>query len=229
MLSILMPVYNERATVEAALDDALSVTLPVPSEVVAVDDGSTDGSAELLARIAEGEPRLRVLTHARNAGKGSAVRTALGAARGDFAAILDADLEYDASDLGLLIGPLLAGEANAIFGVRELVGATGQARRFQLGNRIVTRATNVLFRASLHDVMTCHKMIRTDLFRELDLRARGFELEPEIAVRLLQRGESIAEVPIHYRPRSADAGKKLDVGDGLHVLALLMRCRLATT
>jgi glycosyltransferase involved in cell wall biosynthesis len=163
--------------------------------------------------------------HEVNQGKGAAVRTALSHARGEFSAILNADLEYSASDLAVLLPPLLRGDANAVFGVRAFNGHTSHSYLYVLGNRGVTFVANVLFNVYLGDLMTCHKAIRTDLFRRLPLRARGFDIEPEIAARLIQRGERIYEVPISYRARTTDEGKKLTAVDGLRVVATLLRCR----
>ncbi|HEX4805970.1 MAG TPA: glycosyltransferase family 2 protein [Conexibacter sp.] len=225
MLSILMPVYNELERVEAAIDAVLATELPVPIELIVVDDGSTDGTRELL-RARPADPRVRLFEHERNAGKGAAVRTALGHATGELAAIFDADLEYEPSDFRTLLPPLLDGEANAVFGVRAFDGATSHSFLYVMGNKGVTLAANVLFNVYLHDIMTCHKIVRTELFRSLALRARGFEIEPEITARLIERGERIFEVPIHYRARSTEEGKKLRATDGLRVIATLVRCRL---
>jgi glycosyltransferase involved in cell wall biosynthesis len=227
MLSILMPVYNELATVERAIDDVLTTELPLPIELVVVDDGSTDGTLELLrAQAAQG--RIRLIEHERNAGKGAAVRTALQHATGELAAIFDADLEYDPHDFAALLPPLLDGQANAVFGVRAFDGATSHSFLFVMGNKGCTLAANVLFNVYLHDIMTCHKVIRTDLFRRLPLQARGFEIEPEITARLIQQGERIFEVPIRYRARSHAEGKKLNASDGLKVIATLLRCRFSS-
>lgn len=224
-LSILMPVYNERRTVEAAIDDALSADLPVDRELVVVDDGSTDGTRELL-RNGAWPDQVKVVHHDRNRGKGAAVRTALAQATGDFAAILDADLEYDAADLAEMLEPLLAREANVVFGSRAWHAHSSYGFWYVIGNKLVTFATNLLYNCWISDVMTCHKAMRTDLFRSLPLRERGFAIEPEIAARVLRSGERIYEVPITYRARSRADGKKLTSVDGLRVLRTLVRCRV---
>jgi glycosyltransferase involved in cell wall biosynthesis len=169
-----------------------------------------------------------LLEHEHNAGKGAAVRTALEHARGELAAIFDADLEYDPGDFAQLLGPLLDGTANAVFGVRAFDGATSHSFLFVMGNKGVTLVANVLFNVYLHDIMTCHKVLRTELFRSLPLSARGFEIEPEITARLIQRRERIFEVPVHYRARSHAEGKKLQARDGLRVVATLLRCRFTS-
>ena len=226
MLSILMPVYNEEATVERAITEVLTTTLPMNAELIVVDDGSTDRTAELL-RGREWPDGVTVLHHERNAGKGAAVRTALEHANGEFAAIFDADLEYDPGDLRALLPPLMDGRTNAVFGVRAFDGYTSHSFLYVLGNKGVTLAANVLFNVYLRDIMTCHKAIRTDVFRSLPLSARGFDIEPEITARLLQSGERIFEVPIQYRARSTAEGKKLTSRDGFRVLRTLVRCRLS--
>ncbi|HSO98192.1 MAG TPA: glycosyltransferase family 2 protein [Solirubrobacteraceae bacterium] len=225
MLSILMPVYNERERVQRAIAEVLSTELPSDFELIIVDDGSTDGTREIL-REGEWDERVRLLEHEVNQGKGAAVRTALAQARGEFAAIFDADLEYDPADLGLLMPPLLDGRSNASFGVRAFDGYTSHSFLFVLGNKGVTLACNMLFNVYLHDIMTCHKMIRTDVFQALPLREPGFAIEPEITARLVQHGERIFEVPVHYRARSNEEGKKLTAVDGFRVLRTLCRCRL---
>ena len=220
-----MPVYNERATVKAAIADALSAELPVERQLVVVDDGSTDGTRELLRERAWPED-VRVVFHERNQGKGAAVRTALQHATGDFSAILDADLEYRAADLAPMLEPLLAGDAHVVFGTRAWHAHSSYGFWYVMGNKAVTFATNLLYNCWISDVMTCHKAMRTDVFRSLRLRERGFGIEPEIAARVLQTGERIYEVPITYRARSREEGKKLTALDGLRVLRTLVRCRI---
>jgi glycosyltransferase involved in cell wall biosynthesis len=221
-----MPVFNERATVEAAIEDALSAELPVERELVIVDDGSTDGTSELL-RDRQWPAGVRVIHHDRNRGKGAAVRTALEGATGEFSAILDADLEYRASDLAPMLAPLLAGDANVVFGTRAWHAHSSYGFWYVMGNKAVTFATNLIYNCWISDVMTCHKAMRTEVFRSLRLRERGFGIEPEIAARVLQTGERIYEVPITYRARSREEGKKLTAIDGLRVLRTLLRCRIA--
>jgi glycosyltransferase involved in cell wall biosynthesis len=226
MLSILMPVYNERERVERAIAEVLQTDLPDEVELIIVDDGSTDGTREIL-RGGSWDARVRLFEHEHNQGKGAAIRTGLREARGEYSAIFDADLEYDPNDLGLLMPPLIDGRTNACFGVRAFDGYTSHSFLFVMGNKGVTLACNVLFNVYLHDIMTCHKMIRTEIFRDLALRSPGFAIEPEITARLVQRGERIFEVPVHYRARSNEEGKKLTAVDGFRVIATLLRCRFS--
>jgi glycosyltransferase involved in cell wall biosynthesis len=228
MLSILMPVYNERERVERAIAEVLATQLPDEFELIVVDDGSTDGTSEILQN-GDWDERVRLFAHDHNQGKGAAIRTGLQQARGDYSAIFDADLEYDAADLALLMPPLMDGRTNACFGVRAFDGYTSHSFLFVMGNKGVTLACNVLFNVYLHDIMTCHKMIRTDVFRTLPLQSPGFAIEPEITARLVQRGERIFEVPVHYRARATDEGKKLTAVDGFRVIATLLRCRFSSS
>ena len=225
-VSILMPVYDEAPTVERAIEAVLETDLGLTRELVVVDDGSADGTAEILARR-DWPDELRLVTHGRNQGKGAALRTARREARGEVCAIFDADLEYDPADLAGLVEPILSGETNAVFGVRAFEGHTSHSFLYVMGNRFVTLAANVLFNVYLKDLMTCHKAMRTELFRSLPLRATGFEIEAEIAARLLQSGERIYEMPVSYRARATAEGKKLTSRDGVRVLATLVRCRFS--
>ena len=225
-LSILMPVYNEVGTVEAAIADALGAELPVETrQLLLVDDGSTDGTRALL-RDTTWPDDVTVLYHDRNQGKGAALRTALQHATGEWSAILDADLEYRASDLAPLLRPLLDGDSRVVFGTRSWSSHSAFSFWYVMGNKGVTLATNVIYNCWISDVMTCHKAMSTELFRSLNLRERGFAIEPEIAARVLRAGERIYEVPISYAARSREEGKKLTALDGLRVLRTLLRCRV---
>jgi glycosyltransferase involved in cell wall biosynthesis len=226
-LTILMPVYNERATVLAAIEDALTAELPVSArQLIVIDDGSTDGTRELLAS-AELPADVHVQLHDQNRGKGAAIRTGLAYADGEFTCVLDADLEYRASDLAVLLEPLLAGEAQVVFGTRMWSSHAAYSFWYVVGNKFVTFSTNLLYNCWISDLMTCHKAMHTELFRTLRLRSNGFAIEPEITARLLRRGERVYEVPITYRARSREAGKKLTPLDGGRVLWTLLRCRVS--
>src|SRR3954465_4184752 len=189
-LSVLMPVYNEVDTVEQALAAVIDADVGVNKELVVVDDGSTDGPRELLQGL-DLPDGVRLHLHPFNRGKGAAVRTALADARGEISTIFDADLEYDPPDIKLLLEPMLGGDSNAVFGVRAFEGHTSHSFLYVMGNRGVTLVANLLFNVYLRDVMTCHKAVRTEIFKSLPLRANGFDIEPEIAARLLQHGERI--------------------------------------
>jgi glycosyltransferase involved in cell wall biosynthesis len=222
-----MPVYNELERVQRAIEQVLATQLPTEFELLVIDDGSTDGTRELL-RSMDWSGRARLFEHTENRGKGAAVQTALSQAAGELSAIFDADLEYDPADLRLLLPPLLDGRTNACFGVRAFDGYTSHSFLYVMGNKGVTLACNVMFNVYLHDIMTCQKVIRTDLFRSLPLHQPGFAIEPEIAARLVQSGERIFEVPVSYHARLTSEGKKLTAADGFRVLVTLLRCRFTS-
>jgi glycosyltransferase involved in cell wall biosynthesis len=223
-LTVVMPAYNERSTIERAVNAVLDSELP-PYELVIVDDGSTDGTREIVDGA--GWPsHVRVLHHERNRGKGEALRTALRDARGRYTTILDADLEYDASDIPALIEPLRRGDASAVFGTRGFQSHSAYSFWYVVGNRGVSFVANIIYNSWVSDIMTGHKALETELFRSLDLRERGFAIEAEITARLLRRGIRIYEVPVVYRARSREEGKKLTAADGVRVLLTLVRCRL---
>jgi len=224
-LSILMPAYNEAATVELAIKRVLDTEFPVEEiEVIVVDDGSTDGTAELL-RGDRWPDQVRLTRHDRNQGKGAALRTGLMQARGTYAAVVDADLEYDPADTARLLEPLLDGKAEAVFGVRGFESHTAFSFWYVLGNKGVTMVANILYNSWISDLMTGQKVLRTEVFRSLELRERGFAIEPEITARLLRSGARIYEVPVTYAARDREAGKKLTALDGFRVVRTLIRCR----
>ena len=226
-VSVLMPVYNEHATVEKALDELLRTPISDHGwEVIVVDDGSTDGTEQLL----RGRPwpdNVRLLRHDRNRGKGAALRTALAAAEGMYATVMDADLEYSPADIPLLLEPLRNGDADAVFGTRGFQAHSAYSFWYVIGNRAVSFAANVIYNCWISDIMTGQKAMRTEVFRSLKLRERGFAIEAEITARLVRSGVRVYEVPIVYKARSRDEGKKLTTVDGLRVLRTLLRCRIA--
>jgi glycosyltransferase involved in cell wall biosynthesis len=225
-LSILMPVYNEQATLHEALKRLLDVHFPCDLEVVLVDDGSSDGTADILNGFAD--HRLRVIRHPVNRGKGAAVRTAIDQATGDYAVMYDADLEYSPEDLPRLVQPILSGEATVVFGTRNFGSHTAYSFWYVIGNKVVTHTANVLFNSWISDLETCYKLLPVALLRELDIKSSGFGMEPEITAKLLSRGIRPYEVPITYRARSRAEGKKLTWRDGIEALWVLLRIRLVT-
>ncbi|MGZ4317349.1 MAG: glycosyltransferase family 2 protein [Gaiellaceae bacterium] len=224
-VTVVMPVFNERATVERAVDEVLQAQFADSFELLIVEDGSTDGTREFL-RAQTWADNVRVLYHDRNRGKGAAIRTALRDARGVYTAIMDADLEYDPGDFGLLLAPLRSGEARAVYGTRGFQSHSAYSFWYVIGNHVVTFVANLVYNSWISDMMTGHKAIVTELFRSLALRENGFAIEAEITARLLGDGVRIFEVPIVYRARSRAEGKKLTARDGLRVLVTLVRCRL---
>lgn len=224
-VTVLMPVYNERETVERAIAGVVDAGISDALELLVVDDGSSDGTRELL-RAGEWPAAVRVVYHERNRGKGAAVRTGLQEARGRWTTIMDADLEYDPADIELLLDPLRTGRARVVYGTRAFKSHSAYSFWYVIGNKAVTLAANVLYNSWISDMMTGHKAMATTLFRELPLRERGFAIEAEITAQLLKRGVRIYEVPIGYVARGREEGKKLTAYDGLRVLRTLLRCRL---
>ena len=227
-LSIIIPVYNEVATLEPVFDTVRKVEVPIPREIILVDDGSRDGSAALLDRLAADHAAdgVRVLHHPHNRGKGAGIRTALEAATGTIMLIQDADLEYNPHDYGALLAPILEGRADVIFGSRAFFSHTAFSFWFVMGNKLVTLITNMLFNSYISDVETCYKVLPIELARSLHLESRGFEIEVEIAAKVLRAGHRIYEVPIEYAARTREEGKKLSWQDGLKAVRALLRYRL---
>ena len=219
-----MPVYNEEERVADAVKQALDVAYPCEVELVVVDDGSRDGTAEILSRL--DEPRVRVIVHPRNRGKGAAIRTAVDNATGDYMVILDADLEYDPEDIPRLLEPVLDGHAKVVYGNRSFGSHSSFSFWYVMGNKAVTTAANVLFNCYLGDLETCFKLMPLWLYRELDIRSDGFGMEAEVTGKLLRRGIRPYEVPISYRARTRAEGKKLTWRDGVEALWILTRIRL---
>lgn len=223
-LSILMPVYNERATLAAAVKEVLGVGFPCEVELVIVDDGSTDGTRELYPGLAD-DPRVSVHLHERNRGKGAAIATAAAVASGDYVIMCDADLEYSPAEIPLLLAPVLAGDAEVVYGTRTFGSHNSYSFVYVLGNKGVTLFANVLFNCYISDLETCFKLVPAGLYRELGVRETGFGMEAEVTGKLLRRGIRPYEVPISYRARSREAGKKLTWRDGVAALWILTRTR----
>ena len=226
LLSIIVPVFNERRTVQAVIDRLFAIDLPVAREIVVVDDGSTDGTREELARAVDLGAAFTFVGSERNAGKGSAIRLGLSRVRGSIVAIQDADLELDPEQLAGLIEPILRGDTQVVYGSRFMNGPPKAPWVTLAANRVLTGVTNVLYGSSLTDMETCYKIMRTEVARSLDLRASRFDIEPEITARLLRRGHRILELPVRFEPRSRAQGKKIKWSDGLHALRMLVRERI---
>jgi glycosyltransferase involved in cell wall biosynthesis len=222
-LSILMPVYNEEERIADAIKQTLAVDYPCEIELVVVDDGSRDGTGEILGRA--DDSRLRVITHPRNAGKGAAIRTAVEHAEGEYMVILDADLEYDPQDIPKLLAPVLDGRATVVYGNRTFGSHSAYSFWYVMGNKAVTTAANVLFNSYIGDLETCFKLMPVSLYRSLDIRSKGFGMEAEVTGKLLRRRIRPYEVPISYRARGREEGKKITWKDGVEALWILGRER----
>jgi glycosyltransferase involved in cell wall biosynthesis len=223
VLGVIIPAFNEAATLERVLRRVL--LQPCVRQVVVVDDASTDGTAEVANRFT-GDPRVLLVRHSMNRGKGAALRTGLDAIAASVVIVQDADLEYDPVDYSRIIAPILEGRADAVYGVRGFSGETAYSYWFVLGNRLVTTLTNVLFNCYIRDMETGFKAMRTELMRRLRLTGTRFDIEPEITARLLRLGYRIHEVPITYYARRRDEGKKLTWMDGVRAIGTLVRLRL---
>jgi dolichol-phosphate hexosyltransferase len=223
VLGVIVPAFNEAATLERVLRRVL--LQPCVQQVVVVDDASTDGTAEVANRFTT-DPRLQLLRHPVNRGKGAALRTGLEAITAPVVIVQDADLEYDPVDYAKIIAPILEGRADAVYGVRGFSGETAYSYWFVVGNRLVTTLTNVLFNCYIRDMETGFKAMRTELMRRLRLSGARFDIEPEITARLLRLGYRIHEVPIVYYARRREEGKKLTWMDGVRAIGALVRLRL---
>src|SRR3954451_8956649 len=225
-LSFLMPVLNEERPIADAIEAVLSASYPCEIELIVVDDGSTDVTPRILARLAD--DRAVVHRHPRNIGKGAALQTAAAVATGTHIVPFDADLEYSPADLEQMLEPVIGGRCDVVYGTR-LFGAHTmyQSYRHAMGNRIMTLAANVLFDAYLSDLHTCLKMIPLDLFRSLDLRENGFGLDTEITAKILKAGIRPFEVPVTYHSRSYALGKKITARHGIECLRILARIRFS--
>ena len=225
-LSILMPVYNEARTVQAVLKRVLDVSFPCRVEVVIVDDASTDGTAEILDQFHD--ERLIKLRHTVNRGKGAAVAVRIAAATSDFIVPLDADLEYRPEEIPKLLEPVLSGDAEVVYGSRTFGSHSAYSYWYVQGNKALTTFANVLFNAYIADLETCFKLMPLDLLRSLNISSDGFGMEAEITGKLLARRIRPFEVPITYRARSREAGKKITWRDGVQAIWILARIRLTS-
>jgi dolichol-phosphate mannosyltransferase len=219
LLSVIVPVHNERETIAEALRRVKAA--PGEKEIIVVDDASTDGTLALL----KADPDIRLLRHLKNQGKGSAIRTALAAATGDVILIQDADLEYDPQEYPRLVEPIRRGEARVVYGSRFLNGRPAMRWPNYLCNRLLALAANLLYGARITDEATCYKVFDATLLRDLPLECRRFEFCPEVTAKVRRRGVRIHEVPITYTARTFDAGKKIRAWDAVEAFWTLLRFR----
>ena len=219
-LTVLIPAYNELNTIEKTIDRVRKS--PVDKEIIVVDDYSTDGTRELLARISD----ISLVLHDENMGKGMAIRTGLKQATGDVVIIQDADLEYDPEDFPALIEPIARGEADVVYGSRFLCGRPNMRLPNYIANRVLAATASILFGTRITDEATCYKAFRTELIKGIPLTCRLFEFCPEVTAKLLRNGKRIKEVPIRYEARTVAEGKKIGWWDGVVALWTLVKYRL---
>lgn len=222
-LSVVMPVYNERATLRQVVDRVLAVPLKI--ELICVDDGSTDGSREILAQLQAERPQIRVLLQPRNMGKGAALHCGIQEATGDFVIIQDADLEYDPAEYTVLLEPLIEGRADVVYGSRFLSARPHRVLYFwhSVGNWILTLLSNALTNVNLSDMETCYKVFRREVIQSIPLEEKRFGFEPEITVKIAKRKLRIYEVGISYWGRTYEEGKKIQWKDGVRALWCLLK------
>jgi glycosyltransferase involved in cell wall biosynthesis len=222
LLSVVVPVFNEERTISAILEQVRAI--PVPKEIIIVDDFSTDGTREILkSEVLHDDTR--VFFHARNMGKGGAVRTGLKQVTGDIVIIQDGDLEYDPRDYPALLRPILEGRSKAVYGSRFLGEHKAMYFWHAVGNKFLTLVTNVLFDTTLSDMETCYKVFTRDIADSLDIKQMRWGIDPEITAKILRQGHRIYEVPIAYNGREFWEGKKISWKDGFVILWVLLRYR----
>lgn len=224
LLTVIMPCYNEAATLPLILQAVRAVELD--KEIIAVDDHSTDNTLAVLQAEAANDPRMQVISHPYNRGKGAAVRSGLAHAQGVITIIQDADLEYDPQDYYELVQPIAEGKVDVVYGSRFMGRHTGMYFWNALGNKGLTLLTNFLFNSWISDMETCYKAIRTDILRGLKLESSDFRIEPEITAKVLRQGHRIYEVPVSYMGRTYEEGKKMKPSQGVYAILALLRYRL---
>jgi glycosyltransferase involved in cell wall biosynthesis len=225
-LSIIMPVFNEKKTIEEIIKRVSAVKIPqIDKEIIVVDDKSTDGTKKILENIKRKQPSLKVFYHDQNQGKGATVRTGFRKAKGDLFLIQDADLEYDPGDIPKLVEPIQKGKAEVVYGSRF----TGERRNMlfwhMMGNRCLTFLTNLLYNTTLSDMEVCYKLFTKKALKNVKLKEDRFGFDPEITAKVLKKGFRIYEVPISYAGREFEEGKKIKWHDGLRILWVLIKYR----
>ena len=220
-LSIIVPVYNEETTLKTIMDRTMQAC--PDAQIIYVDDGSADASLQICKNYAREQD---IVIHKPNGGKGSAIREGLELAEGMYSIAQDADLEYDPKEILMLLREAQEKNADAVFGSRFLKKNPNIYKRFLMGNKVLTMILNILFFSHLTDSYTCYKLLKTDLFREIDMQAYGFELEAEICAKCLRRGIKIIEVPVSYNPRRLDEGKKICFADAWKGVMMMLKVRI---
>lgn len=223
-LSIIMPVYNEEKTIKEILKRINAVQLNIEKEIIVIDDSSTDSTKEILKKINDNS--IKIFYHKQNMGKGSAIRTGLKKSTGDIILIQDADLEYNPEEYPLLLQPILDGKTKVVYGSRFKGQMTGPNLLSHVyGNKILTFITKVLYFHNVSDMETCYKVFKKEVLKDIRLKAKRFDFEPEITAKIIKKGYKIHEVPITYNSRLFDEGKKITWKDGIKALYYLVKYR----
>ena len=225
-LSVLVPIYNERATIERLLNAVVAVPTGLTVEVLACDDGSTDGTRDILSRLTL--PGLKVIFMDDNVGRGGVIKHLWSVATGDIIVHQDADLEYDPQDYIPMLQPLLANQADVVYGSRFKGSIEGMRFANRMGNLFMTASARGLYGVQVSDLMTCYKMYRSSLIRDMHIAANGFDFEAEFTARLAQRGARFAEVPVSFSGRTFEEGKKIRAFDAVRVMRELIRCKMTS-
>ena len=228
-ISIIVPVYNEEKTISKILDKLSKVNLKIKKEIIIVDDGSKDRSKELIEGYIENKKRNKTEDYRfipkENPGKGSAIKEGIKSATGDIITIQDADLEYNPEDYKKLIKPIIQNKAEVVYGSRFLKEHKPMYKTYFLGNKLLTLLTKILYNSEITDMETCYKVFRSDIIKNIKIKANRFDFEPEVTARILKQGIKIKEIPISYSPRSIEEGKKINWKDGLQAIWTLIYWR----
>ncbi len=227
-ISIIVPVYNEEKTIADILNKLLQVELGIKKEIIIIDDGSSDNSRKIISSFIKknkGRKTNFILKSKENGGKGTAIREGIAIAGGDIITIQDADLEYNPEEFKILIKPILEGKEKVVYGSRFLKEHKPLYKIYFMGNKFLTLLTQILYNSRITDMETCYKVFHKDVIKNINLKAKKFDFEPEVTAKILKRGIRINEIPISYSPRSIEEGKKINWKDGIQAILVLMYLR----
>jgi glycosyltransferase involved in cell wall biosynthesis len=222
-ISILIPAYNEASSIKMVIDKVIATNLPIKKEIIVIDDGSNDGTREILEILSKNR-KIIVINHTENLGKGVAVKTGIEKATGDYIVIQDADLEYDPNEINKLM-KLMTNEISAVYGNRGVKHWPKRGFHYVIGAKMLTWLLNLLFFTHISDLYTGHKLFRTHTLKKIPLKSVGFEFEAEVTCEIIKQGGKIIETFIQYEPRNKEEGKKIRFKDALIGIQTILRCR----